>query len=128
VTATGFNEEQGPFNRLPDEVEAPFEMTNLYPKRTGLPMTVWVSPRGHARHDARVKVCVTHGNRMVLDDAAVVGIRPEPRLIAGALSPQDMRMVARWIELNRTALIEHWNGEIDGLDLSERLVRLEAGL
>ena len=31
-----------------------FEMANLYPDTTGLPMTVWVSPRGDARHDVRV--------------------------------------------------------------------------
>lgn len=30
-----------------------FERTNLYPRRTGLPMTVSASPRGHVRHDAR---------------------------------------------------------------------------
>ena len=29
-----------------------FEMANIYPKNTGLPMTVWVSPRGHAKHAA----------------------------------------------------------------------------
>ncbi len=43
----------------PDEAEEPdgdelFEMANLYPDTTGLPMTVWVSPRGNARHDIRV--------------------------------------------------------------------------
>ena len=32
-----------------------FEMANLYPGTTVLPMTVWVSPRGNARHDVRVK-------------------------------------------------------------------------
>ncbi len=32
-----------------------FEMANLFPRTTGLPMTVWVSPRGNARHDVRVK-------------------------------------------------------------------------
>jgi hypothetical protein len=33
-----------------------FEMANLYPRDTGLPMTIWVSPRGRARHDARINV------------------------------------------------------------------------
>jgi hypothetical protein len=33
-----------------------FEMANLFPRTTGLPITVWVSPRGNARHDVRVKV------------------------------------------------------------------------
>jgi hypothetical protein len=37
------------------EPEDLFEMANLFPRTTGLPMTVWVSPRGNARHDVRVR-------------------------------------------------------------------------
>ena len=33
-------------------VEAPYEMTNLYPRETGLPMTVWAGPRAGARVQA----------------------------------------------------------------------------
>ena len=72
---------------------APFEMANLYPATTGLPMTVWVSPRGHARHGARVKVNVSHGRRMDLDQTAVVTIRPAPRLVEGSLSSGDLAAV-----------------------------------
>ena len=28
------------------EIEAPFEMANLFPKHTGLPFVVWISVRG----------------------------------------------------------------------------------
>jgi hypothetical protein len=35
----------------PAETDDLFEMANLFPRTTGLPMTVWVSPRGIARHD-----------------------------------------------------------------------------
>ncbi len=31
-----------------EEPEDLFEMANLYPSTTGLPMTAWVSPRGNA--------------------------------------------------------------------------------
>jgi hypothetical protein len=41
------------------DADALFEMANLFPGTTGLPMTVWVSPRGNARHDVRVKVNMT---------------------------------------------------------------------
>jgi hypothetical protein len=98
-----------------------FAMTNLFPRRTGLPMTVWVGPRGRARHDARVKVNTEHGPRAVIEDSADVAIRPEPRLVTGRVSPADLDAVGRWIRLNEAALIEHWNGEIDGADLIERL-------
>jgi hypothetical protein len=77
-----------------------FEMANLYPDTTGLPMTVWVSPRGNARHDVRVKVNTTHGNQMNIANTAVVGVRPTPHVIAGQLSPADTQAVFQWVALN----------------------------
>jgi hypothetical protein len=53
-----------------------YQMANLYPRDTGLLMTVWVSPCGNVRNDARVKVCRTHGDRMDGTNLAVVAIRP----------------------------------------------------
>src|ERR1700752_5284734 len=76
-----------------------FEMANLYPDTTGLPMTVWVGPRGTARHDVRVKVNMTHGNQVSIANAAVVGVRPTPRVIAGQLSPADAQAVFEWTTL-----------------------------
>jgi hypothetical protein len=98
-----------------------FEMANLFPHRTGLPMTVWVSPRGNARHDVRIKVNITHGNQMNAANTAVVGVRPAPHMIAGRLPPEDQRRVFEWIALNTAALIAYWEGQIDTLDLGERL-------
>lgn len=99
-----------------------YEMANLYPEDTGLPMTVWVSPRGNARHDARVKVCRVHGNRMVPDDTAVVGLRPEPRLIEGTLRADDLAPVLRWAAANRDVLMDYWEGRIGTGAMVGRLV------
>ena len=93
-------------------------------RTSGLPMTVWVSPRGRARHDARVKVCRVPGNRMVPEDTAVVSIRPEPSLLEGDLDAGALRAVQAWVQLNQDALIAFWNGEIDGIELSQRLKRV----
>lgn len=90
-----------------------FEMANLYPDTTGLPMTVWVSPRGKARHDVRVKVNMTHGNQMDIANTATVGVRPTPQLIAGRLSSMDAPLVFEWIALNVDLLVDYWNGRID---------------
>jgi hypothetical protein len=103
-----------------------YEMANLYPRTTGLPMTVWVGPRGNARHDVRVKVNMTHGNQMNIDDTAVVGVRPLPHLIAGQLSPNDERAVVAWITLNAGAIIAYWDGDIDTLELVQTLKQLPA--
>ena len=105
----------------PADSDELFEMANLYPATTGLPMTVWVSPRGNARHDVRVKVNLTHGNQMNTAATAVVGLRPSPHLIAGRLSAGDQRAVFEWVALNTDALVEHWEGRIDTIQLGQLL-------
>jgi hypothetical protein len=102
-----------------------YEMANLFPRTTGLPMTVWVSPRGGARHDARVKVSLTPG-RMDIANTAVVGIRPQPNLIHGTLPPGDLAAVQAWITLNEAVLIEFWDETIDAVELGGRLRKLGA--
>jgi hypothetical protein len=94
-------------------IEDLFEVANLYPDTTGLPMTVWISPRGDARHDVRVKVNMTHGNQMSIANTAVVGVSPTPRVISGQLSPGDAQAVFRWIALNTDALVAYWEGRTD---------------
>jgi hypothetical protein len=110
----------------PDSDEL-FEMANLFPRTTGLPMTVWVSPRGNARHDVPIKVHMTHGNQMNPANTAVVGVRPSPHLIAGQLSPDDQRAVFLWVSINADPLIAYWDGQIDTIELGNRLLPLPGG-
>jgi hypothetical protein len=104
-------------------VEAPFEMANLYPRHTGLPVTVWVSPRGRARHAAPIKVCRRSGERMDPTDLVSVSIRPTPRAIDGELPPEVMQAVSAWIGRNEAALMDYWSGTIDTVELVARLQR-----
>ena len=104
--------------RTSDEL---YEMANLYPRTTGLPMTVWVGPRGNARHDVRIKVNLTHGNQMNIDNTAVVGVRPAPHLVAGRLSSDDERLVFEWIRLNVGTIIAYWDGNLDTAELIQNL-------
>ena len=101
-----------------------YEMANLFPRTTGLPMTVWVGPRGNARHDVRIKVNMTHGNQMNVDNVAVVGVRPSLHLIAGRLATEDQRLVFEWIGINAAAIIAYWDGDIDTAELIQALKRL----
>jgi len=112
----------------PSEVETEddlFEMANLFPVTTGLPMTVWVSPRGNARHDVRIKVHMTHGTQMNPANTAVVAVRPSPRLLAGRLSPDDERAVFRWVILNTDALVAYWDGQVDTIQFGHLLTPLQ---
>jgi hypothetical protein len=98
-----------------------FEMADLYPDETGLPMTVWVSPRGNARHDVRIKVNMTHGNQMNISNTAVVAVRPTPRLIAGRLLPGDAQAVFEWVRLNTDTLVAYWSGQIGTIRMAQAL-------
>jgi hypothetical protein len=101
-----------------------FEMANLYPATTGLPMTVWVSPRGAARHDVRLKVNMTHGNRMTIANTAIVAVRPVPRVVTGQLLSTDEQSVFAWLALNEDALVACWGGRVDTAGLVQRLRRV----
>jgi hypothetical protein len=96
-------------------------MANLFPRTTGLPMTVWARSRGSARHDVRIKVNLTRGNQMNATNTAVIGVRPSPRMIAGQLSQDDERAVFQWVGLNAAALVAYWDGQIDTVQLGQIL-------
>ena len=100
-------------------------MTNLSPRMTGLPMSVWVSPRGNARHDVRIKVNTIHGRYMTIDNTAVVALRPTPRVVAGRLDADDQDAVADWIRLNYDAILAYWNDELDTDEFLSRLKILQ---
>jgi hypothetical protein len=104
--------------------EDPYAMANLPPRLTGLPMVVWVSERGNAPHDVRVKVCRVHGERMQWNNTASVAVRPTPHLAAGQLSPADLALVSDWIRLNEQVVLDYWEDRIFTDELIARLQRL----
>jgi hypothetical protein len=111
-------------------IDAQFEddfylMANLRPADTGLPIVVWVSERGNAQHDVRVKVCTVHGDKLQHNNTVSVAVRPQPRLIPpGLLSSADLQAVIRWINLNADPIVAYWDGVIGTGELMRRLQSL----
>ncbi len=106
------------------ELEDLYLMSNLPPIMTGLPFVVWISPKGGAKHDVRVKVSV--GPRAKPGEFITVAIRPRVKVIDGNMPAADLALLARWIELNREALVEFWDGRIEYTpDVLARLRPLE---
>ena len=103
-------------------VEAPFEMANLFPKHTGLPFVVWISYRGGARHDVRVKV--SRNAKAIPAEMISVAIRPDVHIVEGSMDSGEFGRLQDWIERNRETLIAYWEGEIDTQDALEALVKL----
>lgn len=91
--------------------QALFDMANLRPERTGLPFVVFISQRGGARHDVRIKIAP--GPKVRPSEMVTVAIRPNARIVRGRLDPSDLALLRRWIELNRETLIKYWDGDID---------------
>jgi hypothetical protein len=86
-------------------------MANLRPERTGLPFVVFISQKGGARHDVRVKVA--RAARVQPSEMITVAVRPAVRVVRGKLDPRDLDLLAQWIDLNKDVLIDYWNGVIE---------------
>ena len=92
--------------------ETLFEMANISPKRTGLPFVVWISPHAGAPHDVRVKV--SKGPKVHSSELISVAIRPDVRVVSGGpMSPQDLTLLQKWVELNRDVIVKYWDGDIE---------------
>jgi hypothetical protein len=93
------------------EGQADFEMANLRPERTGLPFIVFISQKGGARHDVRIKIA--RAARVRPAEMITVAIRPTVRVVRGRLDAHDLDLLTQWIDLNRDALVDYWNGIIE---------------
>jgi hypothetical protein len=94
-----------------DGGQATFDMANLRPDRTGLPYVVFISQKGGARHDVRIKLA--RAAKVRPSEMLTVAVRPAPQLIRGTMNREEFDLVKRWIELNRNVLIDYWNGDIE---------------
>ena len=94
------------------ELEDLYLMSNLPPVLTGLPFVVWISPKGGARHDVRVKVSA--GPRAKPGEFITVAVRPKIKVIGEhSMSAAQLALLSRWIELNQDALVAFWDGDIE---------------
>jgi hypothetical protein len=91
--------------------QALFEMANLRPERTGLPFVVFISQKGGARHDVRIKLA--RGAKVGPSEMITVAVRPVPRVIRGSISRLEFELVSRWLDLNRDVLVAYWDGAIE---------------
>ena len=97
----------------------------LLPRRTGLPMAVWITENEGYPHDVRVKVSPLHGGRGSWSSAPSIGVRPQPHeIVPGSLAASDVGLVSDWIILNRDTIIAFWDGVIDFAEVAQRLQRL----
>jgi hypothetical protein len=90
-----------------------YQMSNLSPLFTGLPFVVWISPRGHAKHDVRIKVART---ARAVGPFVSVALRPHVHVVtpqpAFRLNAKELDLIQQWFALNRRTLLDFWDGRI----------------
>lgn len=55
-----------------------YPMVNIRGHSSGLPMNIWLVPRGRADHAARIKVQMDHREQFDIDQLAVVSVEDNP--------------------------------------------------
>ena len=90
-----------------------YEMANLYQADTNLPMIIWISPKGNAKHGPRIKVAVNKSHKANIGDSVSISISDDPKIVAGKdLSFEYFKLARRFVLLNKDLLIKYWNYEI----------------
>jgi len=95
------------------------EMVSYRRNVTGVDHTLFLSPRGNARHGPRIKVAIDPPDSIdprsrtvsiTLDGAAL-----------GPIDPALLQQVRAFLELNRATLLAYWRYEIDTDELRRQL-------
>jgi hypothetical protein len=116
--ALGFDVKAREVQSLAISEDELFETANFHPRTTGLPFVVWFSGDPIASHHRpRGKVRVGSEFYPFSLDAPVEWLdKPAP-----GVSTKNFAELARFVELNRPALLAYWHGQIDTSELASRL-------
>ena len=88
------------------------EMTRVAPRDSGLDQHIWISSKGNAKHEARIKVSNIKG-KFASDDNFSISVENEPSHKAGTtkIKPEDYQKIKDWIRLNKDHLNKVWNSD-----------------
>lgn len=89
-----------------------YEMANLDSETTGLPMYIFCSPKGNAKHECRIKVCNTNG-KMNEDDTFSIDVHSFEIHGECRLNIDDLERVKWWIHYNKFPLLDYWKNRIN---------------
>ena len=93
-------------------------LTNLRPKRTGLLIVVYVSPKGRSTHGPRIKASNKYGGKTSEGDWFTITTADEPQVIGESelIKRRDVQSAKRWVQINKDKLLQVWEDEVDVFD------------
>jgi hypothetical protein len=85
------------------------EMVSYRKNVTGVAHTVFISPKGNARHAPRIKIAIDPPNSLdPRSETASIGL--DGHVMAGDVEPELLRQAQRFVALNRQVLSEYLKG------------------
>jgi len=96
------------------------EMVSYRRNVTGISHTVFISPKGNARHGPRIKIAINPPDS--LDPRSeTASIAFDGTVVAGTVDPVLLDQARRFIVRNHAVLLAYWNYEIDTDELRRAL-------
>jgi hypothetical protein len=103
-----------------DEAE---DMVSLRKDVTGVDNTIFVSTRGYAQHAPRIKIAVDPPDSLNATSKSASMALHDYSVMGEYLPPAIVEQARKFIERNRSTLLEYWDNKIDTARLIERLER-----
>jgi hypothetical protein len=102
-----------------------FDMANLVPARTGVQNVIFASPKGKARHAARIKIAIDPPDSLTGDGETASMAIHDYSVIGAYMRPALVEQLKAFIDLNRQLLLDYWEGRIETGQLLEGLRPIE---
>lgn len=100
-----------------------YEMANLQPRDTNVPVKIWVDEVGINRKEKHniPRIKIVWGGKLI-----PVSIDKEPRILIDSIDIDSkiFNVVSEWILLNLDSLLKHWNQEYTTNELFLNLKRV----
>jgi hypothetical protein len=100
------------------------EMVSYRKNVTGVSHTIFISPKGNARHAPRIKVAINPPDS-IDPRSETVAIGFDGKVVAGVIEPELLQQARQFIERNRDVLLDYWDYRIDTEELRQRLRPIE---
>ena len=101
-----------------DELE---EMVSYRRNVTGVEHTIFISPKGNARHAPRIKVAIDPADSLDPRSKTAAIAIANGAVVAGEIEPELLRQLRAFVHANRRVLLDYWEYRIDTDELRARL-------
>jgi hypothetical protein len=101
-----------------DELE---EMVSYRQNVTGIANTIFISPKGNARHAPRIKVAIDPPDSLDPRGTVAIIAIADGAVLLGPIPGRLLDQLRVFIALNREALLDYWHYRIDTDELRQRL-------